>query len=271
MAAVQAGDPATLDGVLTRQRAHLLRELHSLTQARKEQSSTVVELLITAAELHIRADLGVIDAAEKTLPAEPTAAASSQAAHPAPDGAVYLLLVALPPARASVSVNSGVPEQPGPPYRVKVTVPPGLDPPVTAAVSATLVPVTAVAGCWVVVMAGVAFAAAAPVRVTVAVAAGLSVVAVRVTKAPTMAAPAPMSAAAKPLRSPEELEVEWAVRLGLAALARWLATADGLGCAARCRSRLLITRPAHCGAGQLTAIGASSQQVPSQSNRREES
>jgi len=67
MAAVQTGDPQTLDGVVRRQRAHLLRELHSLTEARRQAPSAVVELLITAAELHIRADLGVVDAAEKNL------------------------------------------------------------------------------------------------------------------------------------------------------------------------------------------------------------
>jgi DNA-binding PadR family transcriptional regulator len=70
MAAVQAGDPETLDGVLRRQRAHLLRELHSLAEARRQAPSAVVELLITAAELHIRADLGVVDAAEKNLEPE---------------------------------------------------------------------------------------------------------------------------------------------------------------------------------------------------------
>jgi DNA-binding PadR family transcriptional regulator len=70
MAAVQAGDPETLDGVLRRQRAHLLRELHSLAQARQQAPSAVVELLITAAELHIRADLGVVDAAERNLEPE---------------------------------------------------------------------------------------------------------------------------------------------------------------------------------------------------------
>jgi DNA-binding PadR family transcriptional regulator len=70
MAAVQAGDQDTLDGVLRRQRTHLLRELHSLTEARRQAPSAVVELLITAAELHIRADLGVVDAAEKSLEPE---------------------------------------------------------------------------------------------------------------------------------------------------------------------------------------------------------
>ena len=75
MAAAQAGDPATLAGVLSRQRGHLLRELRSLAEARTlTTSSPVVSLLITAAELHVRADLGVVDAAEKTLGSEELAA-----------------------------------------------------------------------------------------------------------------------------------------------------------------------------------------------------
>jgi DNA-binding PadR family transcriptional regulator len=67
MAGVQAGDPDVLDGVLRRQREHLLRELHALSEAKAQQPSAVVGLLITAAQLHIRADLGVLDAAEKAL------------------------------------------------------------------------------------------------------------------------------------------------------------------------------------------------------------
>jgi len=67
MAAAQRGDAATLDGVLRHQRTHLLRELHGLADARAQASSPVVELLITAAELHVRADLGVVDAAEQTI------------------------------------------------------------------------------------------------------------------------------------------------------------------------------------------------------------
>jgi DNA-binding PadR family transcriptional regulator len=69
MAAAQARDQQTLDGVLRRQRAHLLRELRSLAEARAQSPSDVVALLITAAELHVRADLGVVDAAEQTLAA----------------------------------------------------------------------------------------------------------------------------------------------------------------------------------------------------------
>jgi len=79
MAAVRSADPATLPAVLSRQRTHLLRQLHALAGARATTPATAVEsLLITAAELHIRADLGVVDAAEKTLAAGPAAPASEQ-------------------------------------------------------------------------------------------------------------------------------------------------------------------------------------------------
>jgi DNA-binding PadR family transcriptional regulator len=68
VAAAQAGDPATLDAVFRRQRAHLLRELRSLADARAAASgSAVTELLVKAAELHVRADLGIVDAAEHDL------------------------------------------------------------------------------------------------------------------------------------------------------------------------------------------------------------
>jgi DNA-binding PadR family transcriptional regulator len=70
MAAAQAGDRDVLDGVLRKQREHLLRELHALSEAKAQGLATVVGLLITAAELHIRADLGVVDAAEKALEPE---------------------------------------------------------------------------------------------------------------------------------------------------------------------------------------------------------
>ena len=70
MAAVQSGDRQTLDGVLRGQRAHLLRELRSLADARTQAPSAVVALLITAAELHVRADIGVVDAAEERLAPE---------------------------------------------------------------------------------------------------------------------------------------------------------------------------------------------------------
>jgi DNA-binding PadR family transcriptional regulator len=84
MAAVQTGDAVVLDGVLRRQREHLIRELHGLAAARSGELSAVEDLLVTAAELHARADLGVVDAAEQTLavrpaPANPRSAAGAQA------------------------------------------------------------------------------------------------------------------------------------------------------------------------------------------------
>jgi DNA-binding PadR family transcriptional regulator len=80
MAATRSSDAATLPAVLSGQRAHLLRQLHALADARATTSPTAVEsLLITAAELHTRADLGVVDAAEKTLTANPATTVSEQA------------------------------------------------------------------------------------------------------------------------------------------------------------------------------------------------
>ncbi len=60
--------------MLSLRRAHLLRQLHSLASARSAADPHVESLLITAAELHIRADLGVVDAAEKTLTVTPAGA-----------------------------------------------------------------------------------------------------------------------------------------------------------------------------------------------------
>ena len=75
MAAVQTGDAEALAGVLSRQRVHLMRELRSLASAREvSAASPVVSLLVTAAELHVKADIGVVDAAERTLAAEVLAA-----------------------------------------------------------------------------------------------------------------------------------------------------------------------------------------------------
>jgi DNA-binding PadR family transcriptional regulator len=73
MAAVRSGQPAVLDGVVRRQRAQLMKELHSLAEAKSHSPSPIVTLLVTAAELHIRADLGVVDEAEKNLSTAPVA------------------------------------------------------------------------------------------------------------------------------------------------------------------------------------------------------
>jgi DNA-binding PadR family transcriptional regulator len=82
MAAVRSADPATLPAVLSRQRTHLLRQLHALGAARSA-ATPVESLLMTAAELHIRADLGVVDAAEKTLTTHPATAATTEQSSPA--------------------------------------------------------------------------------------------------------------------------------------------------------------------------------------------
>jgi DNA-binding PadR family transcriptional regulator len=79
MAAVRSGDPETLATVLGQQRTHLLRQLHALAGARPAASTAVESLLITAAELHTRADLGLVDAAEKSLSVAPARAAEHSA------------------------------------------------------------------------------------------------------------------------------------------------------------------------------------------------
>ena len=71
MAAVQAGDQGVLASVIRRHRAHLLRELRGLHDAAAAlDRSPVDSLLLVAAELHVQADLGVVDAAEQALTAD---------------------------------------------------------------------------------------------------------------------------------------------------------------------------------------------------------
>jgi DNA-binding PadR family transcriptional regulator len=94
MAAAQMGDAEALSQVLSRQRGYLLRELRSLADARAHLapglppagSSPVVDLLLTAAELHARADLGVVDAAERGLRPEVLEALRGPEAQQAGDG-----------------------------------------------------------------------------------------------------------------------------------------------------------------------------------------
>jgi DNA-binding PadR family transcriptional regulator len=89
MAAAQATDPAALSSVLRQQRAYLLTELRSLAAARAIASqSPVTALLVTAAELHIRADLGVVDAAERDLSPDVLATLRMPTAADGADGAV---------------------------------------------------------------------------------------------------------------------------------------------------------------------------------------
>jgi DNA-binding PadR family transcriptional regulator len=68
MAVARTGNTEALAEVIARQRTHLLKELRALADARKhDPPSAVVSLLITAAELHVQADLSLMDAAEETL------------------------------------------------------------------------------------------------------------------------------------------------------------------------------------------------------------
>ena len=86
MAAAQAGDPVMLAAVLRRQRGYLLAELRSLAEARAAAPSPVVGLLVTAAELHARADLEVVDAAERDLTEDALAALSAAQPMTQPSG-----------------------------------------------------------------------------------------------------------------------------------------------------------------------------------------
>jgi len=60
----------------------------------------------------------------------------------------------VPPDSVSVSVNNGVPVPPELLYSLNVTVPDGLYPPDTVALSAIEDPTVADAGCWVVLIDG---------------------------------------------------------------------------------------------------------------------
>jgi DNA-binding PadR family transcriptional regulator len=70
IAAGQAGQAAAVRRVIGHQRTYLLRELRSLDEARAAAGLSPVDaLLIIAAELHVRADLGIVDAVEQSLEA----------------------------------------------------------------------------------------------------------------------------------------------------------------------------------------------------------
>jgi DNA-binding PadR family transcriptional regulator len=118
MAATQLGDPALLAGVLNRQRLHLLRELRSLTEATARASTSPVDaLLLTAAKLHVQADLEIVDAAETALEqgqlipqpaAAPAAASAPPAAHAQPANAQATTVLARrdPGSRAGAPARS---------------------------------------------------------------------------------------------------------------------------------------------------------------------
>lgn len=70
LAAVQTGGRGLALDVIARQRAYLLMQLRAVAQERHEDRTELVAALVTtAAEMHLRADLAILDAAEQQLPA----------------------------------------------------------------------------------------------------------------------------------------------------------------------------------------------------------
>jgi DNA-binding PadR family transcriptional regulator len=69
LAASHLPDPGAVGDVLRRQRTYLLRQLHALAQAGRElDRDPLNDLVAASAELHLRADLALLDLAERTPP-----------------------------------------------------------------------------------------------------------------------------------------------------------------------------------------------------------
>jgi DNA-binding PadR family transcriptional regulator len=66
-AAARSGSADTVRGVLSAQRAHLLRELRNLDGLRRKATDPVVGLLLSAAARHVEADLAFVEDAESAL------------------------------------------------------------------------------------------------------------------------------------------------------------------------------------------------------------
>jgi DNA-binding PadR family transcriptional regulator len=66
-AAARSGSADTVRGVLSAQRAHLLRELRNLDGLRRKATDPVVGLLLSAAARHVEADLSFVEDAESAL------------------------------------------------------------------------------------------------------------------------------------------------------------------------------------------------------------
>lgn len=89
LAATHLPDPGAVEGVLRRQRAYLLRQLHALAESRRDTEREDLDHLVAAsAELHLKADLAVLDLAERAslaAPADASTASRSQPSEPVTD------------------------------------------------------------------------------------------------------------------------------------------------------------------------------------------
>ncbi len=66
LAATHLDDGGTVAAVIGRQRAYLLRQLRAVTQDRHDPATDAVAVLVgAAAEMHLRADLALLDVAEE--------------------------------------------------------------------------------------------------------------------------------------------------------------------------------------------------------------
>ena len=81
LAASHLPDAGAVHEVLRRQRTYLLRQLHALAQARRQDQDgePLNDLVAASAELHLRADLALLDLAEQTHlpPSDQVASATS--------------------------------------------------------------------------------------------------------------------------------------------------------------------------------------------------
>lgn len=72
LAATHLPDPDAVTDVLRRQRTYLLRQLHALAQTRQTGGDPLGALVTASAELHLRADLALLDLAEQQPPQRQT-------------------------------------------------------------------------------------------------------------------------------------------------------------------------------------------------------
>lgn len=78
LAASHLADPDAVPGVLRRQRAYLLRQLRAVSQQQHDpDADPLAALVAAAAELHLRADLALLDLAERSSMTDEAVVAAS--------------------------------------------------------------------------------------------------------------------------------------------------------------------------------------------------